>query len=127
MVQNLSATRRCSKTKGAGPSTRAKLGAGLVPHRNKVSGAGSSHSKDEERLILQRLRRSREDSVWLNRHYNRLKLRYPDEFVAVFKKKTVAHNKDLKKLMGKLEKEYPGEAGNIAVEFVSPKKVELIL
>ena len=81
----------------------------------------------EERLILQRLKRSREDSVWLNRHYDRLKLRYPDEFVAVLKKKVVAHNRDLKKLMKRLEKEYPKEAGHIALEFVSPQKVELIL
>jgi len=36
------------------PSTRAKLGAGLVPHRNKISGAGfvlEKFNKKEEKLV----------------------------------------------------------------------------
>ena len=81
----------------------------------------------ENHLLLQKLKTFEQDTTWLDRHYDELKMRYFDEWVAVFKKEVVAHEKDLENLMLKLQDKYGKDAGHIAVRFVSPKKVELIL
>ena len=47
--------------------------------------------------------------------------------MASFNNKVVGHDKDLSNLMEKLRAKYREDAGHIAVEFVTPRKVELIL
>jgi len=50
------------------PSTRAELGAGLVPHRNEVSGAGLQIEdfKNKEKLELMAIEAGAEDIRWSN-------------------------------------------------------------
>ena len=77
--------------------------------------------------IIGNLERFKEDTEWLNKNYDRLKTRYPEEYVAVFNNRIVDHDRDLSRLMGRLEVRYPEKHGHIAIEFVTKKKVELIL
>jgi len=55
------------------------------------------------------------------------KYEYPDEWIATFQKRVFDHDKDLYKLMKRIEKEFHDESGLVAVEYVSPEKVEMIL
>lgn len=81
----------------------------------------------QREMFMQKIKKFGEDTKWLDRHYDELKIEYPDEWVAVFKKNVVGHDRDLHELMEELEKKYGDDAGHMAVEFVSPKKVELTL
>ena len=82
---------------------------------------------EDERITFEALKSSEEDSIWMHQHYDELKVKYPDEFVACFRKKVVAHHKDIKKLREILERKYPDEVGYIAHLFVTPEKAELVL
>ena len=75
----------------------------------------------------QKIERFTEDTKWVWKRYDDLKKQYPDEWVAVFKEKVVDHDSDLRRLMGRLDVKYPEDKGHIAVEFVTPKKIEMIL
>jgi len=81
----------------------------------------------DKHVLLEKLRGFEEDSIWINKHYNDLKVKYPNEWVAVFHGKVIDHNHNLKELMEKLKRKYPKDIGDIAVELVSPEEVELIL
>ena len=64
---------------------------------------------------------------WIDEHYDALKNKYPDQWVAVFNRKVVGNNKKLKKVIRKLKESFPQHYNHIAVEYVSTKKIELIL
>jgi hypothetical protein len=64
---------------------------------------------------------------WIDEHYDALKNKYPDQWVAVFNKKVVGNNKNLKKVIGKLKESFPQNYNRIATEYISTKKIELIL
>jgi len=67
------------------------------------------------------------NSKWLSRHYDELSRKYPREYIAIHNRKVVDHNRNVRNLTKKLEKKYPHQVNEIAVEYVSPEKFELIL
>lgn len=77
--------------------------------------------------MIQEMERFEKDTDWLQKHYDKLAEKYPDEYIAVLNEKIVDHNRDLRRLMGRIEAKYPKERGRVAIKFVSPRKVELIL
>ena len=80
-----------------------------------------------EQVLAERLYQSTEDSIWLNDHYDELKQKYPDQWVACLNQQVVDHNRNLKKLRVRLARRYPELVSYMAVLFVSSKKVEMIL
>ena len=80
----------------------------------------------KEEALTTKLKRFESDTKWIIEHYDELKIEYPDEWVASFNNKVIGHDKDLANLMEKLRAKYQADAGHIAVEFVAPRKVELI-
>lgn len=80
-----------------------------------------------KKALLEQLESFEEDMKWLSKHYESLKQTYPDQYVAMLHRVVVDHGADLKKLMRRLEAKYPGKSGNIAVEYIAAKKVDLIL
>jgi len=69
-----------------------------------------------------------EDNVrWLSSRYDRLKMKYKDEWVAVLNKAVVDHDRELAKLVVRLRKKYPDAYSEIAVEYVTVREIELIL
>ncbi len=68
-----------------------------------------------------------QDMNWLNKNYDKLKNEHPEEHVAIFKGKVVDHDSNLNLLMERLEEKYPQESGRIVIEYVTTKKIELIL
>ena len=77
--------------------------------------------------LLNTLEEFQRDSRWLDGHYDKLKKRYAEEYVAVYQEKVIGHDADLDRLMARLEQSYPGKSGKIAVEYVSAKQVEMVL
>lgn len=73
------------------------------------------------------LSRYEENARWLSRHYDRLKMKYKDEWVAVLNKAVVDHDRELAMLVERLRKKYPNAYGEIAVEYVTSREIELIL
>ena len=81
----------------------------------------------ETQVLAQQLERFERDMDWLQKHFDDLTEKYPNEYVAVLDEKVVDHNIDLRRLMGRIEAKYPKELDRVAIKFISPEKVELIL
>ena len=73
------------------------------------------------------LSRYEENVRWLSTHYDRLKMKYSDEWVAVLNKAVVDHDRELVRLVGRLREKYPDAYSEIAVEYVTVREIELIL
>ena len=68
-----------------------------------------------------------EDVQWLDMSYEQLKDRFDEEWIAVFDRQVVDHDINLERLMGRLETTFPKDFRNMVLEFVTKKKVEMIL
>lgn len=72
------------------------------------------------------LRRFDESVKWFEENYNSLKKKYDGNYVAVDDRKVVGYNTDLRKLVKNLKHEGI-DPRNTLIEYVTNKKVELIL
>ena len=80
-----------------------------------------------EQVLLEQLEGFERDMKWLSQHYDKLKEQYPDQYVAVLAHRVADHDSDLKSLVARLNEKYQADSGRIAIKYVTPKKVELIL
>ena len=77
--------------------------------------------------MVQQLERFERDMDWFQQQYDSLTKKYPHEYVAVLDETVVGHDKDLRKLIGTIEGKYPEKRDRVAIKFISPEKIELIL
>jgi hypothetical protein len=82
---------------------------------------------ENEEVVLEKLQNFQADSIWFDQHYEDLKKKYKEEWVAVFNKQVIDHGKNLKALLRRLSKNYPHDSGDVVVEFVTLEEVNLIL
>ena len=68
-----------------------------------------------------------EDVQWLEMSYEQLKDQFNEEWIAVFDRQVVDHDVNLETLMGRLETKFPKDFRNMVLEFITKKKVEMIL
>jgi hypothetical protein len=68
-----------------------------------------------------------QNDKWLNENYDKLKADYNHQWVAILNKSVIAHNADLKQLVKTLKRHYPNSYNQIAVEYVTSEKLDLIL
>ncbi|MEM2970704.1 MAG: DUF5678 domain-containing protein [Candidatus Bathyarchaeia archaeon] len=73
------------------------------------------------------LSRYEENAKWVSRHYEELKKKYVDEWIAVLDEAVIDHDRDLGKLVKRLRKNYTESYNEIAIEYVTAKEIELIL
>lgn len=73
------------------------------------------------------LSRYEENAKWISKHYDVLKKRFRDEWIAVLNGVVVDHHRELSKLVVRLRKKFPESYSEIAVEYVTAKEIELIL
>jgi len=73
------------------------------------------------------LSRYEENAKWIIKHYEELKEKFEDEWVAVLKSTVVDHDQELSKLVERLRTRYPENHDEIVVEYVTAKEIELIL
>lgn len=83
--------------------------------------------ESELSLFSQRVNMLLQNKLWMSRQMDRLRTEYPDEYVAVDQGRIVGHNKDIAKLVKALRKQFGKHTDHVAIDFVSPKKIELIL
>jgi len=77
--------------------------------------------------VLVVLSRYEENVKWISRHYEGLKKKFMDEWIAVLNNVVVDHDRKLNRLVERLRKKYPEAYNEIAVEYVTAKEIELIL
>ena len=65
------------------------------------------------------------DAKWFEEHYEELVKLYDGEFVAVFGRRVVDHDKTLRKLMKRIETAFPAE--EVFVEYVTSRKLQFVL
>jgi hypothetical protein len=63
---------------------------------------------------------------WFQSHYEELKKRYKNEYVAVDNEKVLGHDSDLERLIEKMRRKY-GDLGAFVIEYLTDKKLQLIL
>jgi len=68
-----------------------------------------------------------ENMKWVSKHYEELKRKYMDEWIAVLNETVVDHDHNLNKLVKRLRKNYPMDYNEIAIEYVTANKIEIIL
>ena len=76
---------------------------------------------------IEELKQFEKDMDWISGKYSELAEQYPEEYVAVYDCKVVGHGNDLNRLMKQLKTKYGEVATRIAIQYVSPRKDELIL
>lgn len=77
--------------------------------------------------VLVVLSKYEKNAKWISRHYEELKGKFMDEWIAVLSNVVVDHDRKLNKLVERLRKKYPEAYNEIAVEYVTAKEIELIL
>lgn len=68
-----------------------------------------------------------DDVQWLDISYEQLKDQFDEKWIAVFDRQVVDHDINLERLMGRLETKFPKDFRNMVLEFITKKKVEMIL
>ena len=63
---------------------------------------------------------------WFQSHYEELKRRYRNEYVAVDNEKVLGHDSDLERLIEKMRRNH-GDLGAFVIEYLTNKKLQLIL
>ena len=82
---------------------------------------------DKMGLKTDLLRKFEEDMRWLETHYEGLKGEFKEEWVAIYKKRVMDHDRNLESLVERLKAKYPEDFRNFVIEFLTGEKVELIL
>ena len=69
-----------------------------------------------------------EDNVrWISKHYDELKKRFKDEWVAVSNRSVIDHDRQLVGLVERLRRKYSEVYNEVAVDYVTAKELDLIL
>lgn len=82
-------------------------------------------SKEEEKRLLEGLRRFREDIQWIHDNYNDLLKKYPEEMIAVLNKEVQDHDPNMQTLCDRMRKEGK-EPGECAFEFITTNPPALL-
>mgnify|MGYP000144318968 CR=1 FL=1 len=76
--------------------------------------------------LLRMLSRYGDNVRWIRENYEELKKFFKDEWVAVLDKKVIDHDRDLSRLVRRL-REKRLNYGEIAIEYIATREIELIL
>ena len=78
----------------------------------------------DEEEITERAKIMMENLRWFDRNKEKLKKRYSDKYVAIYKEEVIDSDDELEDLKGKLENKF--ELDKILFEFINPKDLLLI-
>ena len=68
--------------------------------------------------VIDNINEMREDKVWMEESLSKLKRKYSNEYIAIFKKKLIGHDPDFKVLINNLKKKFES-IDLITIEFIS--------
>jgi len=83
-----------------------------------------SLTKEEKRQMIEDLHRFQKDHAYAHRNMDELRKKYPDEYVAIYRRRVVDHDKDMTALFERLKFAY--DIRHMAVEFVPKEKMHYI-
>ena len=68
-----------------------------------------------------------ENAKWLSSNYEKLKKQYNNQWVAVLDERIIDHDTSLAIMVKRLKKKFAKFYGQISVDYVSVKEIELVL
>ena len=85
----------------------------------------------EDKAFYRRLREKDQtyggDWLWILEHYDALKEKYPNDWVAAFQERVIDHDRDVHKLKERLRGRFGEDAEFVAVYYISPKGFQVIV
>ncbi len=63
---------------------------------------------------------------WFQSHYEELKKQHNNEYVAIDNQRLIDHDPDLERLIERVRREH-GDLGPVVIEYLTDKKLQLIL
>jgi len=79
------------------------------------------------KTITESIDRGTKNSKWLSVHYRELAQKYDREWVAVHDGRVIAHGRDLERVTKMLKAKYGKAYDEIAFDYITKKRLELIL
>ncbi len=79
----------------------------------------------DEKTILKQLRSFRESTSWITKNVQRLRSKYPDQYVAVYDRKVIGTDVDFDLLFKRLDGKY--NMSHVAIEFIPSEELILVL
>ncbi len=79
----------------------------------------------DEKTILKQLRSFRESTSWITKNVQRLRSKYPDQYVAVYDRKVIGTDVDFDLLFKRLEGKY--NMSQVTIEFIPSEELILVL
>jgi len=79
-----------------------------------------------EKEMAEKIHEMNENRLWLDKTLDALRKDYSDKYIAVFRKKIVDADPDMKKLIIRIKKEF-GNIDTIMIEYISGEDYFLIL
>lgn len=74
----------------------------------------------------EQLKRFEKNVNWFQSNYDDLKRKYKNEYVAIDNQEVLGHDSDLERLIEKMRQKY-GDLGAFVIEYLTDKKLQLIL
>ena len=83
----------------------------------------------DSKEIIKKIEETRENKLWVEEKIEEFRKGYPDQFIAIYKKKIIGNNSDPKLLIQFLrtKDEFANNLDMIAIEFISGEDYYLIL
>lgn len=78
-------------------------------------------------MLVERMKEFEANTRWIGDHYEELRQKYTDQWVAVHEGSVVAYGSELSSVIDILKNGFPEGHTHVAVEFISMKDVHLIL
>ena len=85
-----------------------------------------SISEERKADISSKLKEMNENTVWLNKEMPGLRKKYPNMFIAIFKKKLVGTDPDHKNLLLQMRKKF-GNIDTVLIEFINGEDYYFII
>lgn len=76
---------------------------------------------------VDRLHKFEADTKWIGTHFEKLKQKHPDEWIAVHNGIVVAHGKNFESVLEALKLRFPNDYKHIPTEYINLKEQPLIL
>ncbi|MEE9115279.1 MAG: DUF5678 domain-containing protein [Thermoplasmata archaeon] len=79
----------------------------------------------DEKTILKHLRTFRKSTSWITKNVQKLRSKYPDQYVAVYDRKVIGTDLDFDLLFKRLEGKY--NMSHVVIEFIPSEELILVL
>lgn len=76
---------------------------------------------------LKRFEQFEEDMLWINQHFESLKVRYPDEFIVVYRGEVIAHGPDHSEVIAQAQNTAAIDSSEVALKSIPGGELAVVL